>query len=66
MGVISRPKRGGETMKTIIENIKELLESGFGIAEIAQITGYSPDRIKQVETNWRNQVKTKGGDNGNG
>ncbi|MBO5870813.1 MAG: hypothetical protein J6Q89_08700 [Clostridia bacterium] len=51
-------------MKTIIENIKELLESGFGIAEIAQITGYSPDRIKQVETNWRNQVKTKGGDNG--
>lgn len=53
-------------MGSIIENIKELLESGFGVAEIAQITGYSPDEIKRVETNWRHQVKTKGGEYGNG
>ena len=53
-------------MKTIIENIEDLLERGYCIGEIKYITGYSFDEIKRVETNWRNQVKTKGGDNGRG
>ena len=49
-------------MKTIRENIEELLERGWSVEHIAGLTKYPIEEIKKAETNWRNHVKTKGGD----
>lgn len=48
-------------MKTMIEKVEELLENGWTIDQIAELTGYPMEEIKKSATNWRNRVKTKGG-----
>ena len=48
-------------MKTMIDNIEELLENRWTINQITELTGYPIEEIKKAATNWRNRVKTKGG-----
>lgn len=46
-------------MMTIWTNIEDLLKQGFTVEQIIQLTGYTMEDVKKVETNWRNQIKTK-------
>lgn len=46
-------------MMTIRDNIEELLKTGFSVEQIVQLTGYGVDDIKQVEVDWRKQIKQK-------
>lgn len=44
---------------SIIENIRELLETGFSLDQIVQLTGYRVEEVKKVENDWREQMKQK-------
>lgn len=46
-------------MLSIRENIEELLEMGFSIEQIVQLTGYGVDVIRKVASDWRKQIKQK-------
>lgn len=46
-------------MLTIMTNIEDLLERGFTIDQIAELTRYPIDEIKKIENNWRIQIKRK-------
>lgn len=46
-------------MLTIRTNVVEMLETGFTIEQIVQITGYTADYVKKIESDWRRQMKQK-------
>lgn len=46
-------------MMTIWKNVEDLIENGFTIEQIVQLTGYPASEIKKVMTDWKSRAKTK-------